>query len=137
VIASRYRGEPEDQKRGERRDHRDDVLEQDDPGGGLGFEQIRGFGDVFAFLVADGRSVASVGVDWPPPTVGASSASALSAPGEAPGTSPRTVWESVVVRVARPQPRPTMLIVAMMTKLAGMPSAERKVTMVELTMATK
>jgi len=30
-----------------------------------------------------------------------------------------------------------MLIVAMMTKLAGMPSAERKVTMVELTMATK
>ena len=78
----------------------------------------------------------SVGVPPSPPTVGASPDSAASAPTDTRGDSPCTESESVTVRVALPHPNPTMLIVAMMTKLAGMPMAERNVTSVEDTVAT-
>ena len=62
------------------------------------------------------------------PTVAAPSA--VRALTETLGGSPTTASRAVAVRVARPQPRPTMLIVAMMMKLAGMPMAASAVVAV-------
>ncbi len=82
---------------------------------------------------ADGMSVGDSS-----PISGTSSpgSSAASAPTETFGdSSPRATSGREAVRVARPRPSPTIEVVAMMTKLAGMPMIESPMTIVEETIA--